>query len=77
MKRVLLTFMMSVLVCVVVQAQDRTVTGKVTDETGQGLPTVTVQIKGTTQGQQTDADGNYRISVPDNATLVFRCCWQS
>jgi TonB-linked SusC/RagA family outer membrane protein len=72
MKRVLLTFMMSVLVCVVVQAQDRTVTGKVTDETGQGLPTVTVQIKGTTQGQQTDADGNYRISVPDNATLVFR-----
>jgi TonB-linked SusC/RagA family outer membrane protein len=72
MKRVLLTFMMSVLVCVVIQAQDRTVTGKVTDETGQGLPTVTVQIKGTTTGQPTDADGNYRIAVPDNATLVFR-----
>jgi len=72
MKRVLLTIIMSVLVCVVIQAQDRTVTGKVTDETGQGLPTVTVQIKGTTQGQQTDADGNYRISVPENATLVFR-----
>ena len=72
MKRVLLTIIMSVLVCVVAQAQDRTVTGKVTDETGQGLPTVTVQIKGTTQGQQTEMDGTYRIAVPDNATLVFR-----
>ncbi len=72
MKRVLLTIIMSVLVCVVVQAQDRTVTGKVTDETGQGLPQVTVLIKGTTQGQATDADGNYRIVVPDNATLIFR-----
>ena len=72
MKRVLLTIMMSVLVCVVVQAQDRTVTGKVTDETGQGLPSATVMVKGTTNGQQTGLDGTYRIAVPDNATLVFR-----
>ena len=73
MKRVLLTLLMSVLVCFVVQAQNRTVSGKITDETGQPLPQVTVLLKGTTQGAPTDADGNYRLSVPDaGGTLIFR-----
>lgn len=50
----------------------RTVTGRVTDETGEGLPGVNVVIKGTTNGVTTDLDGNYSISVPDdNAVLVF------
>jgi len=73
MKRVLLTLLMSVLVCVYIQAQNRTVSGKVTDETGQPLPQVTVLLKGTTTGTPTDADGNYRLSVPDaGGTLLFR-----
>ena len=50
MKRVLLTIFMSVLVSVFAQAQERTVSGTVTDETGQGLPGVTVLLKGTTTG---------------------------
>lgn len=73
MKRVLLTLLMSVLVCVYIQAQNRTVSGKVTDETGQPLPQVTVLLKGTTTGTPTDADGNFRLSVPDaGGTLLFR-----
>lgn len=73
MKRVLLTLLMSVLVCVYIQAQTRTVSGKVTDETGQPLPQVTVLLKGTTTGTPTDADGNFRLSVPDTGgTLLFR-----
>ena len=73
MKRVLLTLLMSVLVCVYIQAQNRTVSGKVTDETGQPLPQVTVLLKGTTVGTPTDADGNFRLSVPDaGGTLLFR-----
>jgi hypothetical protein len=73
MKRVLLTLLMSVLVCVYIQAQTRTVSGKVTDETGQPLPQVTVLLKGTTTGAPTDADGNFRLSVPDTGgTLLFR-----
>lgn len=73
MKRVLLTLLMSVLVCFYIQAQNRTVSGKVTDETGQALPQVTVLLKGTTTGSPTDADGNYRLSVPDaGGTLLFR-----
>ncbi len=52
--------------------QQRTVTGKVTDQSGQPLPGATIVIKGTSQGTVTDADGNYSLSdVPDNATLVF------
>lgn len=48
-----------------------TVTGKVLDETGLAAPGVSIRIKGSTVGTVTDADGNFSISVPDNATLVF------
>jgi TonB-linked SusC/RagA family outer membrane protein len=54
-------------------AQDRTVSGKVTDaDTGESLPGVNVLLKGTGTGITTDLDGNYKISVPsDGGTLVF------
>lgn len=49
-----------------------TVSGTVTDaETGQPLPGVTVLVQNTTTGTSTDFDGNYTISAPNNATLVF------
>lgn len=52
-------------------AQDLRVTGKVTAG-GSPLPGVTVQIKETTQGVSTDADGGYSINVTDpKAVLVF------
>jgi len=52
--------------------QQRTVTGVVTDQSGQPLPGVTVVVKGTTQGTVTNADGDYTITnIPDDATLVF------
>uniref|UniRef100_UPI0035CB18B5 TonB-dependent receptor plug domain-containing protein n=1 Tax=uncultured Hymenobacter sp. TaxID=170016 RepID=UPI0035CB18B5 len=54
-----------------VQAQTKTVTGKVTDSRGGALPGVTVIVQGTQQGLSTSADGGYSIGVPDNATLVF------
>ncbi|MDX5420681.1 MAG: SusC/RagA family TonB-linked outer membrane protein [Hymenobacteraceae bacterium] len=55
-------------------AQSKTVSGKVTDQTtGQGLPGVSVLVKGTTAGTATNADGSYSINVPANGnTLVFR-----
>lgn len=53
-------------------AQNHTVTGKVTaKEDGLPLPGVSVKLKGTSNGTQTNADGNYTINVPDNATLTF------
>ncbi|MCD6366635.1 MAG: TonB-dependent receptor, partial [Bacteroidales bacterium] len=52
--------------------QQKTITGTVTDESGQPLPGVTVLIKGTTNGTVTNTDGNYSISnIPVDATLVF------
>ncbi|WP_232540987.1 SusC/RagA family TonB-linked outer membrane protein [Spirosoma endbachense] len=48
------------------------ITGTVTDESGQGLPGVSIVVKGTAKGTTTDAQGSYRIGVPDpNAILVF------
>ena len=52
-------------------AADATVTGRVVDEKGAGLPGVNVVIKGGTNGAQTDADGKFSLSVPEGATLVF------
>ncbi len=54
-------------------AQNRSISGRVTDRTtGQGLPGVTVLAKGTTAGASTNADGNYSLDVPAAATrLIF------
>jgi len=50
-----------------------TISGKVTDESDNGdLPGVNVLVKGTTTGTVTDADGNYQLSIAEDArTLVF------
>src|SRR5690606_2693217 len=48
-----------------------TVTGRVRDFAGEVLPGVNVVEKGTTNGVSTDIDGNFRIDVAPEATLVF------
>jgi TonB-linked SusC/RagA family outer membrane protein len=55
-------------------AQDTTVKGKVSDETGMAMPGVNVLIKGTSTGTTTDASGTYTLNVPSNVSatsLVF------
>src|SRR5690606_5312697 len=53
-----------------ISVQQKTVSGKVTDSSGQPLRGVTVVVKGTTQGTVTNADGSYSLSnIPANATL--------
>ncbi|MBD1392862.1 SusC/RagA family TonB-linked outer membrane protein [Mucilaginibacter glaciei] len=53
-------------------AQNVALKGKVTDAaTGESLIGVSVGIKGTANGVQTDVNGAYSISVPTNATLTF------
>ncbi len=53
-------------------AQSFTVKGKVSDESGLGLPGAAIQVKGTAKGIITDLDGNYTLRVPSkNSTLVF------
>jgi len=54
-------------------AQTRAISGRVTDQkTGDGLPGVTVLLKGTTNGASTNSDGNFSLTVPqEGGTLVF------
>ncbi len=52
-------------------AQERTITGTVVDEDGLPLPGVTVLIKGTNTGTQTDFDGNYSITASQGDVLVY------
>ncbi|MFT4031777.1 MAG: TonB-dependent receptor [Siphonobacter sp.] len=50
---------------------DRIITGIVTaQDSKEGLPGVTVQIKGTNVGTTTDAQGRYRLSIPDQQSVV-------
>jgi TonB-linked SusC/RagA family outer membrane protein len=52
-------------------AQD-VVTGKVTDAAdGSGVPGVSIAVKGTTKGTQTDVNGTYKVNAAKGATLVF------
>jgi len=48
----------------------RTITGTVTDETGAGLPGVTVLLKGTTTGLSTDVDGKYSLALPTGTGVL-------
>ena len=52
--------------------QQKSISGTVTDETGQPLPGVTIVIKGTTTGTVTDINGKFNLSnVLDDAILQF------
>ena len=54
-----------------VHAQNRSLSGRVTDRAnGQGLPGVTVLVKGTTVGVSTNVDGSFSLEVPASATTL-------
>jgi len=53
-------------------AQQKTISGKVTDSSNEPTPGVSVVVKGTTIGTITDIDGNYSLTVTDaSSELVF------
>ncbi len=54
-----------------VLAQEKEITGRVTDENNLPLPGVNVVVKGTTNGTQTDFDGEYSLTSEEGGTLVF------
>ncbi|NDP23080.1 MAG: SusC/RagA family TonB-linked outer membrane protein [Paludibacter sp.] len=52
-------------------AQERAVTGVVSDNTGMPIPGVSVLVKGTKSGTQTDFDGRYTIKASPSQVLLF------
>ncbi len=70
MKKYLL-MMLSAFVVTLAVAQERTISGTVTDaETGETIPGANIVEKGTSNGTITDFDGNYQLAVGDGATIV-------
>ncbi|GAB3917673.1 TonB-dependent receptor [Mucilaginibacter boryungensis] len=53
------------------KAQTRTITGVVTGDKGETLPGVTISVKGTTTGTQTDVDGKYSIKVTNMQNVTI------
>ncbi len=54
-----------------VLAQTKTVSGRITDRrSGEGVPGVTVLVKGTTTGVSTNSDGSFTINAPATATTL-------
>ena len=52
--------------------QQKQITGKISDESGNPLPGVNIQVEGTTVGTISDLNGQYTLSVPGaNAVLVY------
>lgn len=70
--RLILTSLLLVLFSCNLMAQNIRVKGTVSDgSTKEPLPFVTIQLKGTTQGANSDDNGFYAMDVPSNATLIF------
>lgn len=69
MRKLLLLFAMQ-MVLLVSFAQNKTVTGRVTDENGSPIPFATITIKGTKDGVSADADGKFSIRLKGTETLV-------
>lgn len=72
MKRRLLFIVLTLLFSASLWAQQRAIKGKVTSQSdGQPMAGVSVVVKGTTNGTQTDGDGNYTIDVESGKVLQF------
>ena len=76
MKKALLYLLPLMFLCiysgVAIGQQKRTITGSVKDSSGNSIPGVSINLKGTKVTSAADAQGNYKISVPaSGATLIF------
>lgn len=56
---------------IITEIKEVDISGQVTDENGEGLPGASIVEKGTTNGTISDSDGNYRLRLPEEATLVI------
>ena len=72
MRRLLFFVLGMLLISAQLLAQNRTITGKVTDAQGGPLSNASVSVKGTAVGTSTGVDGRFSLSIPANAqTLVI------
>jgi TonB-dependent starch-binding outer membrane protein SusC len=70
MRKLLLLWAGCLLFCTAILAQNRTISGKVTDSKGLPIPNASVVIKGTTTGTTTNQDGDFQLTVPPTARAL-------
>jgi TonB-linked SusC/RagA family outer membrane protein len=68
MKKILFTLMVTLSISVF--SQKKAVTGNVTDSSGQPLPGTSIIEKGTSNGTQTDFDGNFYLEIKDESSVL-------
>ena len=66
-----LLVLLTVLFAQLTFAQERAVSGTVTDNAGMPLPGVSVLLKGSTTGTQTDFDQKFSIKASPSSVLIF------
>jgi TonB-linked SusC/RagA family outer membrane protein len=66
-----LSVLFALSICGTALAQETQVSGTVTSTTGERLPGVTVQVRGTATRTETDADGRYTLTAPGDGVLLF------
>src|SRR6266542_2148105 len=70
MRKLLFLLMAVVLAIGQLQAQQKTITGKVTDENGNPVSGASVLVKGSSKGVATRPDGSFSINVDNNSTTL-------
>jgi TonB-linked SusC/RagA family outer membrane protein len=70
MRKLILLFLGLLLIHIQLNAQTRTIRGKVTDDKGTALANASVIIKGTNVGTTTAGDGSFSLTVPSNASVL-------
>jgi TonB-linked SusC/RagA family outer membrane protein len=71
LKRLLYALILPLLLSLQVTAQERVVSGKVTDsKDGSPVANASVVVKGTNNGTQTGTDGSFRVAAPASATTL-------
>ena len=68
-KKIVLSLITVLSFCSLALAQNKQVTGTVTDEKGEPIIGATVVAEGTSAGTTTGGDGQFTLTVPANATL--------
>jgi TonB-linked SusC/RagA family outer membrane protein len=63
------TFLFLLLLSFCAYSQERSITGKITDSLGNGVPDVTIAIKGTTTSVKTNAKGDFHLMAVKGAVL--------
>jgi TonB-dependent starch-binding outer membrane protein SusC len=65
-----LLWLVGMLLCMPLFSQNRSVSGKVTDDKGAPIANASIMVKGTNVGTTSDASGNFRIALPAGARVL-------